>query len=254
MYLNGAIMNIENNAILMPEWTSIVYVSESIYTKYENTFKKLNCKIVKVKSEENQISTIWRFFATDLTDSELILFRDCDSLITEREVVLIKHWVNSNHALHIIRDHPLHVSPIMAGLCGVRKKRIQNLLESFLKTKFIDQYGIDQWFIHKELYQKHHGDWLIHDAFYSREGATHFPTTRPNEEDYIGMRIVSEKNSKVHIEDFDNILLKSRMRKFKVIFYPLLFINNLRINLYFDIKTKLFGHRVKVKLEQIIDS
>ena len=246
-------MNIENNATLMPGWVSVVYVSESVYSQYGQILRKLPCKIVKVKSEENQISTIWRFFATDLVDSELILFRDCDSIITEREIVLINHWVNSNQALHIIRDHPSHVSSIMAGLCGVRKKRIQNLLEAFRNTKFIDHYGIDQWFIHKELYQKHHGDWLIHDAFYRREGNTYLPKTPPKNDDYIGMRVVLDVKSHVHFEDFEEILLKYRMGRFKIITYALLIYKTMHINLYFDIKTKLLGHRVKVELEHIVD-
>lgn len=132
-YLNGTIMNIKNNATLMPGWVSVVYVSESMYSQYGQILRKLPCKIVTVKSEENQISTIWRFFATDLVDSELILFRDCDSIITEREIVLINQWVNSNKALHIIRDHPSHVSSIMAGLCGVRKKKNPKFTGSFPK-------------------------------------------------------------------------------------------------------------------------
>lgn len=246
-------MNIKNNATLMPGWVSVVYVSESMYSQYGQILRKLPCKIVTVKSEENQISTIWRFFATDLVDSELILFRDCDSIITEREIVLINQWVNSNKALHIIRDHPSHVSSIMAGLCGVRKKRIQNLLEAFLNTKFIDQYGIDQWFIHKELYQKHHGDWLIHDAFYRREGNTHLPETPPMNDDYIGKRVVLDKMSHVHFEDFESILFKYKIGRFKILTYAFLFYKTMRINLYFDIKTRLLGQRVKVEFGYVND-
>jgi hypothetical protein len=251
VYLDGAIKNIQNNSVLMPGWVSVFYVSESLYSKNEDKFKKLYCKIVKVKSHENQISTIWRFFATDLVDAELILFRDCDSLITRREIVLINQWINSNHALHIIRDHPLHTNSIMAGLCGVRKNRIQNLLESFLNTKLIDQYGIDQWFIHKQLYKKHKGDWLIHDAFYRRESTTQLPPTPPNPNNFIGRRVIDHSDSQEYNQEFDKIFLKTGISSSKFIINSLQLCKNVRTTIYFDIKTILIGRKIRVEMKLI---
>ena len=57
---------------------------------------------------------------------DVAVFRDLDSLISQREIEAVTQWINSKHAFHIMRDHPNHGTvPIMAGMWGA-KVRLAN--------------------------------------------------------------------------------------------------------------------------------
>ena len=52
---------------------------------------------------------------------DVAVFRDLDSVVSEREIAAVGQWLNSKHAFHIMRDHPNHGAvPMMAGMWGVK--------------------------------------------------------------------------------------------------------------------------------------
>ena len=52
---------------------------------------------------------------------DVAMFRDLDSIISERETAAVAQWLSSKHAFHIMRDHPDHGAvPMMAGMWGVK--------------------------------------------------------------------------------------------------------------------------------------
>lgn len=48
------------------------------------------------------------------------LFRDLDSRPSQREMEAVKEWLLSKHVVHVMRDHPAHDMPILAGMWGMK--------------------------------------------------------------------------------------------------------------------------------------
>lgn len=189
VYYRGALLNIKNNQKLFPEWSTVIYISNRMDYSFKSKLLSLGARLEVIDQEEDFRSTIWRFFATSIKDAEFILFRDLDSLISIREFKLISEWLDSDLSLHIIRDHPDHYSPILAGLCGVQNSMVHDLRDSSSKYFLPNVYGVDQWFIYRELYKKYYSHALIHDSIFFREfNSAKFNLPR-NEYEFIGERI-----------------------------------------------------------------
>ena len=90
--------------------------------------------------------------------------RDLDSRFNDREFTSVHNWLNSKEPLHIIRDHPNHDQPILAGLWGtklsndlIRNKWRESWKNGFLNEKLLmfskpDSYGPDQTFLKRYTY------------------------------------------------------------------------------------------------------
>lgn len=63
---------------------------------------------------------MWRFFAIGDSFIDTMMSRDTDSYILQREVESVNVWLKSDKLLHIMRDHPIHNSPILAGMWGFK--------------------------------------------------------------------------------------------------------------------------------------
>ena len=53
----------------------------------------------------------------------MALFRDLDSRPSHREMEAVSEWLLSKHVLHVMRDHPGHDMPILAGMWGMKLGR-----------------------------------------------------------------------------------------------------------------------------------
>ena len=58
---------------------------------------------------------------------DILMSRDLDSLINERESAAVTEWIKSPDALHIMRDHPLHKREILGGIFGIKLGTIYHL-------------------------------------------------------------------------------------------------------------------------------
>ena len=65
----------------------------------------------------------------------MALFRDLDSRPSRREAEAVEQWMSSKHAFHVMRDHPAHDMPILAGMWGVKLN--QNNLRPALRSVFL---------------------------------------------------------------------------------------------------------------------
>lgn len=152
LYNVGAIRNAELADVYFPEWDCRFYIGDDVPSKtiYElNSFD--NTEIVMMNEYENDWqASIWRFFAIDLNaDAEYVILRDTDCRLGEREKRAVDVWINSGKAMHIMRDHPLHTHPILAGMWGCH---VPKFFEMF-KNKKLPTDGTM-----KDVYSK----WLAH--------------------------------------------------------------------------------------------
>lgn len=67
----------------------------------------------------------------------MALFRDLDSRPTQREMDAVKEWQASKHILHVMRDHPAHDMPILAGMWGMKLGAKPGVREA-LRAIFLD--------------------------------------------------------------------------------------------------------------------
>jgi hypothetical protein len=97
-----------------------------------------------VKPVEYVLPRMWRFLAVGDSFIDMVMSRDTDSYILQREVDSVNVWLNSDKLFHIMRDHPQHTVVILAGMWGFKLK------DNKLLSRRIFDLSIDQ-NVHKVL-------------------------------------------------------------------------------------------------------
>jgi len=189
MYWVGAVENIKLCNKFFPGWIVRFYVDSNCRQDLIDTLIGDNVEIILVESKDSFHGMFWRFWAADDPNVDIMLCRDCDSRISEREVEAINEWLLSDKDFHIMRDHPYHVVQILGGMWGCRNGIIRNLNIISLIEQW-NQYsrkGIDQDFLGQIIYPKILDRAFEHSEFNIKFGGrTHpFPTERFNKE-FVG--------------------------------------------------------------------
>lgn len=189
MYWLGALQNIELVDKFYPGFISRFYIDRSSRTELIESIKEKNAEVVLVDSKDSFHGMFWRFFASEETDVDIFLSRDCDSRISEREAEAVKEWLNSDKDFHIMRDHPYHTVPILGGMWGcrnglMRKIELSKLINDW--TNF-ERKGVDQDFLANRVYPLIYKTAFEHSEFNLRfyNDIKSFPTSRENFE-FVG--------------------------------------------------------------------
>lgn len=131
VYTYGMVENVLLARKYFPMWIVRIHYNTTVP---EEIIKWLgeqpNVSLVKHKGEEKRCAnTLWRYndlmIGIDDDYGSTVIYRDCDSRLSEREANLVNEWLRSNRDCHIIRDHPGHTVPILAGTFGARNKLIK---------------------------------------------------------------------------------------------------------------------------------
>lgn len=69
---------------------------------------------------EYMLPRMWRFLAVGDSFVDLVLSRDSESFVVEREVDAVQAWLQSDKLFHVMRDHPAHESIILEGMWGIK--------------------------------------------------------------------------------------------------------------------------------------
>jgi len=167
MYTHGAVLNARLVNTIYPGWISRFYVGScvpsNIVTELKNTD---NTEVVEMGVEGNWLSMFWRFSAASDPDVSVMLSRDTDSRVSERESLAVDAWLNSDKDFHIMRDHPYHEMPIMGGMWGARNGVVANIEGMMNEFHGADSYGVDQNFLAEHIYPRVKGSALVHDDYY----------------------------------------------------------------------------------------
>jgi hypothetical protein len=195
MYINGVIRQADFiiNDSFFHDWECWVYHDNSLSKNYLEELQSMDPEKIKLINlidkypyhYWNNTKYMWRFLPIDDPEVFAMISRDADSIITEREKKSIEVWLKSGKQFHIMRDHPAHVSFILAGMWGMRKFGSLNRTWSpgSMETLFIDWlnknynrfnqnnvYGIDEAFLRDCIYPLTVNDRLIHDEIIQHEG------------------------------------------------------------------------------------
>jgi len=165
---------LENSKIalnLYSGWTIYVYHDYTVNQFFLDQLRQNGVVTINIEqsNHENLPAKMWRFLPVKDLNIDCVIFRDADSILTQRERDLVTQWLESDKSVHIIRDHPLHIAPILAGMFGIKRNsfhilsKIMDEITPKIKQRPIDY---DQVFLADYFYPRIIKMALIHVSFF----------------------------------------------------------------------------------------
>jgi len=201
-YTVGALKNIPLAEKYFNGWTCRFYIGPSTPKDVVNQIEmEDNTEVILMTEDEGWDGMYWRFYAMNDPDVDIMISRDVDCRLSNRDSHAVNEWLQSGKTLHIMRDHPMHSEPIMGGMWGCKTKRmfeliIETIYDPFpdlpkpkhiidcvkdwtnmerirteqglwncLKEEQYNNHGIDQKFLRNVVYKPAWKDAWIHDSF-----------------------------------------------------------------------------------------
>ena len=210
IYWIGAQKNIELSKELYPGWICRFYIDENCDSELIKSLngdnveiilmKKLDYRYKNLSDKFNHSGLFWRFFSLADSSVDYILSRDCDSRLSKRESDAVSEWLSSGKKFHIMRDHPYHTVPILAGMWGCKRDILNNIEDLLRFWSTYQRRGVfhaeDQDFLGQIVYPIIKKDVMEHSEFNISFGGEikKFPTERIDYE-FVG-DVFDEKNER----------------------------------------------------------
>jgi hypothetical protein len=188
IYLNGALQNAKTIPDFYPGWDIVFYVTKDVPKNITKQLENAGSIIKVIDGPSDHRASLYRYLAINMLDYERVIFRDCDSRPNEREVAAVDEWIKSNKKFHIMRDHPSHWAPIMAGMFGAKTGQLYlSYKEIICSSALLNGKGVDQLFLANSWYKQIVTNSEIHDSFYRYEKhSKEFPTKRDSSFSFVG--------------------------------------------------------------------
>jgi hypothetical protein len=200
-YTLGSLKFVTSAKKNLPEWKIVFFVGRSVSESHLQRLQLLGATLIRVDEPEDLSASAWRFRTWLLGKPGWIIFRDSDSIVSLREARAVEQWVSSQRVVHIIRDHPFHSAPILAGLWGIRASFTEWFGNEVKKYSFNDSYGSDQDFLEKIVYPKIVDLSLVHASFHlheKRHSLGSFQAGHPRVGSFCGESVTSGFLTKVY--------------------------------------------------------
>lgn len=169
-YTLGAIQNAYLAKIYYYDWICRFYINENVDKMIIDKIKRQNNTEVEIfHGQPNWSSTLFRFLPASDPQVSIFISRDTDSRLSKRERSAVFDWEMSDRICHIMRDHPYHARPIMAGMWGLKNpfiSEMNNLVESWGRE---NEYESDQNFLAQKIYPLIKNVSMVHDPFYEKK-------------------------------------------------------------------------------------
>jgi hypothetical protein len=175
-YIDGSLRFVASAKKNLPDWIIVFFVGLSITEDHLRLLQNTGTRVIQVEEREGLSAASWRFRIWLLGNPGWVIFRDADSVISRREANAVRQWVDSKTTAHMIRDHPFHFAPILAGLWGLRPSLAKWFRAEVVRYPFNDTYGSDQEFLAVNVYPKILSESLIHASFHRHESEGSFGT------------------------------------------------------------------------------
>lgn len=201
-YLDGALLALESAKEFYPGWEYWFYLAEDVPEKTAANLGNLGACVIRKNRGEGRTNSVanyefepafWRFLPASDSEVGILLVRDTDSPITARELAAVNEWLASDKAVHIMRDHPMHEYPMLAGMWGCRTAGLRDMADHIARWKNYSYYGCDQKFLGTVIYARIRDGAWIHSCAIRFPGETihPFPTTR-NTGEFIGISFTGD--------------------------------------------------------------
>lgn len=181
------------------QWDMRFYLGRSVSKEYVTIFEALG-QVVHMDYPEDQTATFWRFGVFEDLSYDYYLIRDTDSRLCPREIAATNQWIESGKDFHLMRDHPFHNVPVLAGLWGATGNVAPNMRSvlpvvppkdfylqvnrainhaSYLSNDF---YQVDQWWLRWNVHKTMRRSVWVNDSHFKifdrRRDIRPFPTER----------------------------------------------------------------------------
>jgi hypothetical protein len=178
MYTLGMIKNAEEIGKRFPQASVWIYIADDVPANIKKRLAEFkNVKLIPVTTKAESLGMFDRFLAIDGEEIEVMFVRDADSRVYDRDAACIEDFLASDKALHIIRDHKEHLTPVLGGTWGLRRKFLLSPMSELIKKWRTENNhigkGNDQFFLTKYIYSLYKDNALIHDrySFYEPQSA-----------------------------------------------------------------------------------
>jgi len=198
-YTIGAIRNAELAKEVYPNWISRFYVGKSVDASIKQALIDRGGQVIEKDADGDWTGMFWRFEAIADPNVDVMISRDADSRLSNREKRAVDEWLASEKLFHVMRDHPAHATEILGGMWGARKPLLGDMLHlinSFTKGNY---WQVDQDFLKKIVWPRVAYTTIVHDEFFAK---CPFPTPRDGY-DFVGN--VFDENDNMHPEYWKDI-------------------------------------------------
>jgi hypothetical protein len=189
-YCETAVLNVQEQPHIYPDWVCRFYVDDSVPVGVLDRLRKGGAQIVPVQGIAAQWpGPMWRFLALDDPQAHRILFRDADSLISQREAAAVAQWLTSGKRFHMMRDGCSHTELILAGLWGVvagSLPPLEKLMQLFIRTPLKSKHFADQDFLRRYVWPYARTSLMQHDSVFGFMNAIPFPEGERSYDFHVG--------------------------------------------------------------------
>jgi protein O-GlcNAc transferase len=200
-YTIGALKNADLAKEIYPDWICRYYTGKSTPIEIiKSLYEKDNTEIIIMNEQGDWNGMFWRFFPASDIDVEVMISRDADSRLSQREKTAVDEWLGSDKGFHIMRDHPAHGTEILGGMWGAKSGSIPQMKPLILEYSKGNFWQVDQNFLKEKIYPIVKDNSYVHDEFFEKKP---FPTIRKdgidkngNPTDFIG-EPVNEKDERI---------------------------------------------------------
>jgi hypothetical protein len=151
MYNIGAIVNAEMAERLWPDWIARYYIASSVADSViDELNKRDNTEVILMGDDPGWNGMFWRFLTAGDPEVDVMISRDTDARVNERDKAAVDQWLESGKKFHIVRDMCQHGWKICGGTWGVRDgflRDISTRINNYLLTDKANNHGVDQRFL-----------------------------------------------------------------------------------------------------------
>lgn len=201
-YTTGAIKNADLASTIYPGWMCRFYVDQTVPPEIVDELKvRPQVEVIQLDGDRGWQMSFARFYPAADPDVAVLICRDTDSRLNLREKAAVDAWLQSPRKYHIMRDHPRHNVPMLAGMWGVQGNVLD--IELLIEQHLVDyadlgfRYGIDQHFLATKIYPRTHASCLVHDEIFQKN-----PFPRPRKDlEYVGQVFLEDESTLQPIDE-----------------------------------------------------
>jgi hypothetical protein len=166
-YLQGMCINAEIIRNKFPDWLVYIYYRDLPAAYLSKLSKYSHVRMIPASYLGANIM-FDRFTAIDDPAVSIMIVRDADSRVHERDCWAINEFIKSGLKAHIIRDHPHHKFHMLGGLWGLKqgvlKFKIRDSFASYEIANKQPKWGRDQEYLKDIIYPLIKNNVLIHGS------------------------------------------------------------------------------------------
>jgi hypothetical protein len=208
-YITGMLKNAQLAHIVYPGWTVRIYTDGSVPDSDMNDLAELGVEAVFVNGASRKSGAtrgdgsddgvaadnikggiagmFWRFLVAGDDTVDRWIIRDTDSRLNVRAKHCVDEWMQTDYAIHTIRDHPNHSRGINGGMFGGIKGVLRGI-EKKMGGGNVFTYGGDLTFLRDYVWEFVKEDQLGHDSYTCHKwpNSRPFPDRRNDEFEHVG--------------------------------------------------------------------